>query len=116
MNRSKMVAGGVAVAVLGLALASQAAWAGQNVTSVNGFGTDEYRVWFDAGRHTVIVDGERITDLDLHIYDSAGRRVDSDTDGTSFCMCNVMVWRPGYYTIRVVNCGSVYNFYTIRTN
>ncbi len=61
----------------------------------------------------VLLSGDDDTDLDLYIYNSNGNLVDSDTDNTDDCVCS---WSPsssGYYTIKVVNRGGVYNAYTI---
>ena len=64
----------------------------------------------------VIVEGDGDTELDLYIYDQNGNLVASDDDDSDYC---VATWTPrwtGTFTIVVMNRGSVYNRYTLRTN
>ena len=64
----------------------------------------------------VFVRGDTDTDLDLYVYDASGELVAFDNDATDVCLA---IWRPsrtGIYRIEVVNLGSVYNDFVIRTN
>lgn len=70
--------------------------------------TDKYPgIAFTGGSYAEIyVEGKGASDLDLHVYDSAGRLVCSDTDITDIAYCG---WRPDaldHYTIQVINKGS----------
>jgi hypothetical protein len=82
--------------------------------NVQAYSTNIYRVSFYGGelaRVRVIGDGD--TDLDLYVLDENGHVVAADTDYTDTC---VVVWQPrwtGRFTIRVVNCGSVYNHFAL---
>ena len=82
--------------------------------AVEAYSTDVYTVKCYGGEVTrVVVDGDGDTDLDLYVYDENGNLIASDTDYTDYC---VAAWRPnwtGYFTIRIVNRGSVYNRYSI---
>ena len=49
-------------------------------------------------------------------YDENGYLITKDDDHTDYCICT---WTPkwtGKFIIRIVNRGSVYNAYTLRTN
>lgn len=88
-----------------------------HVDQVAAHGTDYYNVTFRANEIAIVtVIGDGDTDLDLYIYDSNGNLIDSDTDYTDNCVCT---WTPrwtGSFRIKIVNRGSVYNRYVIRTN
>ena len=81
---------------------------------VSAHSTDEYEVYFKAGREVcVIVVGDTDTDLDLYVYDENGNLIDKDIDESDLCVCS---WTPkwsGEFTIQVKNLGSVYNEYVI---
>ena len=62
---------------------------------------------------TVTVDGDGDTDLDLYVYDEDGNLLDSDTDGTDYCVCRGNTRWSGPFTIKVKNLGDVYNDYQI---
>ena len=87
------------------------------VSSVNAHGTDVYRVNFRAGETgivTVVGDGD--TDLDLYVYDQNGTLIDKDVDYTDNCVCTFVPRWTGLFVIKIVNRGSVYNRYVLRTN
>lgn len=88
-----------------------------HVDAVNAKGTDIYDVTFRAGEIAIVtVVGDGDTDLDLYVYDNNGNLIDSDTDYTDNCVCT---WTPrwtGNFRIKIVNRGSVFNRYVIRTN
>ena len=87
------------------------------VSSVNAHGTDVYRVNFRAGETgivTVVGDGD--TDLDLYVYDQNGNLIDKDVDYTDNCVCTFVPRWTGLFVIKIVNRGSVYNRYVLRTN
>lgn len=77
----------------------------------------EFGETFVAGEAArIVVDGDGDTDLDVYVYDEGGNLIDSDTDGTDFCVCE---WTPrwtGAFTIRVENLGLVWNQFSICTN
>lgn len=79
--------------------------------------TNAYKERFWGGEPAeVLVFGDGDTDLDLYIYDENNNLITSDTDYTDICICR---WNPiwtGYFIIKVVNRGSVYNEYVIATN
>ncbi|GAB1415270.1 hypothetical protein MASR2M117_06760 [Paludibacter sp.] len=80
-------------------------------------GSDIFTVKFWANeRATVAVSGDGDTDLDLYVYDESGNLIVKDDDYSDDCIVN---WTPkwtGQFTIKVVNCGNVYNRYAIVTN
>lgn len=62
---------------------------------------------------TILVSGDGDTDLDAFLYDSSGRLIDSDIDGTDTCLLTVV---PGYtdrFKIVIVNHGRVFNDFSI---
>ena len=111
------------LATLALVLAGSAAFAGavggpkSANERVNANATDRYEIEFRGGEQArIVVDGDGDTDLDLYIYDANGNLVAKDEGDTDRCSCR---WYPrwdGKFTIKVVNCGDVYNVYSIRTN
>ena len=63
---------------------------------------------------TVVGDGD--TDLDLYVYDQNGNLIDKDVDYTDNCVCTFVPRWTGLFVIKIVNRGSVYNRYVLRTN
>lgn len=72
---------------------------------------------FDAGQYAeVYVESNDGSDLNLYVYDDAGRLVCSDTDVSSISYCG---WRPsegGGFTIKVENKGQGNAGYSLMTN
>jgi hypothetical protein len=79
--------------------------------------TDVYTVVFRAGELArVEVQGDGDTDLDLYIHDENNTLITKDDDNTDRC---VVTWVPNQkaaFKIRIVNRGSVSNYYTISHN
>ena len=88
-----------------------------HVDRVSANSWDAYNITFRAHETAIVyVSGDGDTDLDLYIYDSNGNLIDSDTDYTDECVCT---WTPrwtGNFRIKIINRGSVYNRYVLRTN
>ena len=110
-------------ATLALVLLGSTAFAGARGGSqiareaVNANAVDRYQIVFNGGEIAqVIVEGDGDTDLDLYVYDEKGRLVAEDIDNSDLCVCRWKPHRTGYFTIRIVNLGSVYNEYTMLTN
>jgi hypothetical protein len=60
-------------------------------------------------RARLTVNGDGDTDLDLYVYDESDNLVESDSDGTDYC---IATWTPkwtGEFKIVIKNRGSVYN-------
>ena len=64
----------------------------------------------------VAVSGDRTTDLDLYVYDENGNLIASDTDYTDQCYVSFCPRWTGWFRIKVLNRGRVYNDYSIATN
>lgn len=64
----------------------------------------------------VAVIGDGDTDLDLYIYDENDNLITSDTDYTDRCYVSFQPRWTGYFSIKIVNRGNVYNRYSIATN
>lgn len=77
-------------------------------TSIAASKTDKYpQVPFQGGTYAEIyVEGKGQSDLDLHVYDSAGRLVCTDTDITDIAHCGWHPDRTEQYTIHVINKGN----------
>lgn len=86
--------------------------------TVNGNSTDTYSRWqFRGGESAVVVvSGDGDTDLDLYVYDANGNFITSDTDYSDDCVVTFTPRWTGYFTIKIVNRGRVYNRYVIATN
>lgn len=76
-----------------------------------------YRVKCWGGEVTeVLLVGDHDTDLDLYIYDEDGNLITSDTDYTDVCVCRWIPAWTGYFVIKIVNRGDVYNAFALATN
>lgn len=99
------------------ALAGRSGGPASTMDRVQAFDTDVYAMQFAGGRTArIVVDGDGDTDLDLFVYDEFGNLIDSDTDGTDYCVAS---WTPawtGTFRIEIRNFGDVYNQYRIQTN
>ena len=72
---------------------------------------------FDAGRYAeVYVESNDGSDLNLYVYDAAGRLVCSDTDVSSISYCGWRPAQPGEFTIKVENKGEGSAGYSLMTN
>jgi hypothetical protein len=108
-----LVLGGLVAAGLG-GLSGAARADGGNVTRVRAGGTDVYTRYWSAGNTVrIAVSGDGDTDLDLYVYSPGGNLIAKDDDNSDDCIVQFRSPYSGYYTIKVVNRGSVYNQYTI---
>lgn len=83
-------------------------------TRVEGYDTDWYEVTLRGGElTTIVVDGDGDTDLDLFVYNQAGRLVAIDNDELDYCVVSFRPPFTGKYRIEVRNLGSVFNRYSI---
>lgn len=70
-----------------------------------------HRVWLNRGHADVIISGDGDTDLDLYIFDGDGSlaiKREGYSDDESACL---NIARSGYFIIKVVNRGNIYNDY-----
>ena len=78
------------------------------------FSTRSHQIWLNGGTNAYVsLSGDGDTDLDLYVYDSAGRLVGSSTRNGDDEDLDMVIYRGGYFTIRVVNRGDVYNDYRL---
>jgi hypothetical protein len=81
------------------------------------FGTETFTSTFFTGERVEIgVSGDGSTDLDLYVYDDAGRLVAKDDDRSDECRVNLVIYRKSVWTIKVVNRGRYYNEFDIWTD
>jgi hypothetical protein len=66
-----------------------------------------HRVYLNRGHAHIHLSGDGDTDLDLFVYDSGGLAASSVSRGDDE-MVHLDVNRSGWFTIKVVNLGSVY--------
>jgi hypothetical protein len=84
---------------------------------VNAGAIDSYKIVFQAGEVAEVeVRGDGDTDLDLFVHDENGNAIVKDDDGSDHCYVRFVPRWTGKFTVRVVNRGTVYNNYIIRTN
>ena len=57
--------------------------------------------------------GDAYTELDLYVYDSKGNLVISSTRAGDIELADLVIYRSGYFRIKVANHGIVYNDYLI---
>lgn len=72
--------------------------------------TNTHRIYLRKGAAAIGIEGDGDTDLDLYVYDSNRliAKMESHSDEE---MVRLNIYRSGYFTVRVVNRGSVYNDY-----
>lgn len=77
----------------------------------------EYKWTFKAGElASVYLEGDTTTDLDLFVYDMAGKLVASDEDDTDYCELEWTPAKTATYIIRIKNLGKLENNYYIESN
>ena len=74
--------------------------------------TDQFTIYLARGHNDIVVTGDGSTDLDLYVYDGDGDRFDSagNSDDEKVCL---NVNRAGYFTVRIVNRGTIANDYQL---
>lgn len=79
---------------------------------VPAFGYKIHTAYLERGEYRIILRGDGDTDLDLYVYDDTGRIGLAETpyDDESITLT---VRRPGYFAVKVVNRGKVYNDYVL---
>jgi hypothetical protein len=88
-------------------------------TDVRRNGSDLYKIAFYSNEQALVrVIGDGDTTLRVAIYDENGNLIDVDTDGdgTGYCLARFTPRWTGVFIVRVTNSGGVYNHYTIDTN
>lgn len=79
--------------------------------------TDTWRVDFRGGElGSIRVNGDRDTDLDCYVYNSAGTLLAYDNDLTDYCILDWYQASTGTVRLEIRNLGDVYNRYIITTN
>ena len=90
---------------------------GSYVVQLNPNVEDNRQVHFQAGtRVNISVISDFNSDVDLHVYDTAGNEVAFDTRPDPHCFVNFRVLVTGMYRIQVVNLGPGFNRSTVRYN
>jgi hypothetical protein len=99
---------------------SRGAFGGPKVTqgqSVEMKATVAYTIDFNGGEKAeLVVVGDSGGDLDLEVFDEAGKLVASDVAGTEKCLVSWVPAQNGSFTIKIKNIGSEENRYTLITN
>lgn len=75
--------------------------------------TQTHRVFLEEGSAEIAISGDGDTDLDLYIYDKFGNRIASADGNTDDESVNLTIYRTGYFTVKIVNRGDVYNDYSM---
>lgn len=105
-----------ATALGAAAVAPQEAHAQEgNRRAVRPFGTDVYRPFLRAGDvATVLIEGNRTTNLDLYVASPGGELVAHDDDPRlDACVAQFRAREDGPYTVEVRNLGAASNVYSI---
>jgi hypothetical protein len=56
--------------------------------------------------------GDGTTDLDMYVYDGSGEIASSTRSGDNEA-ADIVIYRSGYFWVKVVNYGDVYNDYRL---
>jgi hypothetical protein len=112
-----VVAVAVVLAAAALADAGRRGGPGKSVKTLPGQMKDVFHITFQGGeKAAVLLVGDGATDLDLFIYDSAGRLVSRQDGPTDI---EGAVWVPNrteVYRVEVHNLGTTWNRYVLQTN
>lgn len=71
-----------------------------------------HQVFLNRGYARIMVSGDGDTDLDLYIYDSTGLIGRAESYGDDEII-PITIYNGGYFTVKVVNRGNVYNDYAL---
>lgn len=89
----------------------------RSFTRVYAKSTDTYEIKVYGNEiFEIAISGDGDTDLDLYVYGQGGRLVAKDDDYSDDCYLRLYPEYTGYYIVKVVNRGNVYNDYVIVTN
>ncbi|HEX3102424.1 MAG TPA: hypothetical protein VHQ01_11555 [Pyrinomonadaceae bacterium] len=72
-----------------------------------------HRVFLNAGSAVISISGDGDTDLDMYVYDGNGNIVVRSESNYDDEAAYLTVYRTGYFFVKVVNRGNVYNDYAI---
>lgn len=72
-----------------------------------------HRVFLNRGHAHIYLSGDGDTDLDMYVYDSDGDEVGRRVGRTDDESMGINIYRSGWFTIKVVNIGNVYNNYRL---
>ncbi|KAA6336100.1 hypothetical protein EZS27_015727 [termite gut metagenome] len=102
---------------LGQASRGRVGGPGKTFTRVYGGATDTYEIQVYGGElFEIAVSGDGDTDLDLYVYGAKGKLIGTDDDYSDDCYLRLYPELSGYYVVKVVNRGRVYNDYVLVTN
>lgn len=79
---------------------------------LDGYSYQTHRVYLERGYAQIVLSGDGDTDLDLYVYDGSGLSAKSESYSDDEVI-NITVNRSGYFIIKVVNRGDVYNDYSL---
>ena len=71
-----------------------------------------HQIFLTQGTTRIMVGGAGDTDLDVYVYDEFNNMVASSESNSDVEFVGLTVYRSGYFNVKVVNRGSVYNDYT----
>jgi hypothetical protein len=72
-----------------------------------------HRVFMTAGTNVDLsLSGDGTTDLDMYVYDGSGEIASSTRNGDDEA-ADIEIYRSGYFWVKVVNYGDVYNDYRL---
>ncbi|HEX8564467.1 MAG TPA: hypothetical protein VF648_02275 [Pyrinomonadaceae bacterium] len=71
-----------------------------------------HRIFLNRGYAQIMISGDGDTDLDLYVYDGNGLLVKADGYSDDEVV-NLTIRYSGYFLVKVVNRGNVYNDYTL---
>lgn len=72
-----------------------------------------HRVFLNRGHADIYLSGDGDTDLDLYVYDSGGNEVGRRVGRSDDESMGINIYRSGWFTVKVVNLGRVYNNYQL---
>jgi len=72
-----------------------------------------HSVYLYRGSAVITIIGDGDTDLDLYVYDFDGNLIARREGNSDYEVVYLNVYRSGYFTVKVVNRGRVYNDYLI---
>jgi hypothetical protein len=115
MKGALALVAGLSVSAVALA-GARSGFSAANFSIRGGVRVAHEKVFYGGEEALIVVKGHGDADLDLFVYDEAGRQLGCDEDDTNYCVVRCMPTRTQRLKIVVKNCDSWSDTYTLGHN